>query len=222
MAAPVILNNVRLELDPSCKVLKANDYVEYLEADEIMQAAHQQAEKIKEEARQAYEDEKKRGYKEGMTKAREDQTDHMLKVVSRTINYLSDIEDTLANILLSGVKKIIGEFNQEELAVNLVKNALQHVRSEKHVTVRIPPAHYSAVQARLNEILADYKGVGFIDLVADPRLSAGDCIMESEIGVVDTSIEVQLKALQKRFDSLKSIAARTREAEMVAKTDSDQ
>ncbi|WP_419537124.1 HrpE/YscL family type III secretion apparatus protein [Endozoicomonas sp.] len=217
MAAPVILNNFQLELDPTCRVLKADDYVVYLEAQEIIKAAQQQAAGIVEEARKAYEQEKKRGYQDGLAESKAEQTDHMLKVVSRTINYLSDIEDTLASILLSGVKKIVGEFNQEELAINLVKNALQHVRNEKHVTIRIPPAQYSAVQARLNMILAEYKGVGFIDLVADPRLTTGDCIMESEIGVVDASVNVQLMALQKRFDSLKSIAARTREAEMANK-----
>lgn len=218
MAAPVILNNIPLELDPGSKVLKADDYVVYLEAQEIIKAARQQAADITEEARSAYEQEKKRGYQDGLAESKAEQTDHMLKVVSRTINYLSDIENTLANILLSGVKKIIGEFDQEELAISLVKNALQHVRNEKHVTIRIPPAQYSAVQARLSSILAEYKGVGFIDLVADPRLSAGDCIMESEIGVVDASVDVQLMALQKRFDRIQSIAAHTREAEMANKT----
>ena len=61
MAAPVILNNVQLELDPTCKVLKADDYAVYLEAQEIIKAAHQQAAGIAEEARQAFEQEKKRG-----------------------------------------------------------------------------------------------------------------------------------------------------------------
>ncbi|MGO0306219.1 HrpE/YscL family type III secretion apparatus protein [Endozoicomonas acroporae] len=219
MAAPVILNNVQLELDPTCKVLKADDYVVYLEAQEIIKAAREQAAGITEEARQAYEQEKKRGYQEGLAESKAEQTDHMLKVVSRTINYLSDIENTLANILLSGVKKIIGEFDQEELAISLVKNALQHVRNEKHVTIRVPSAQYSAVQSRLNTILAEYKGVGFIDLVADPRLSSGDCIMESEIGVVDASVDVQLRALQKRFDSLQSLAARSREADIADKAE---
>ena len=218
MAAPIILNKIPFELDPACRLLKAADYVQYLEADEIIGEARQQAEQIKEKARQDYEEEKKRGYHDGMTKSREDQATHMLKVVSRTIDYLSNVEDTLANILLSGVKKIIGEFDQDELAINLVKNALQHVRNEKHVSVRVPAAQFSAVQARLSEILADNKSVGFIDLVADPRLSAGDCIMESELGVVDTSIDVQLQALQKRFDSLKTMAAKEREAEMAGKS----
>ena len=152
-----------------------------------------------------------------MAEIKGEQADHILKVVSRTINYLSDIEDTLANILIGGVKKIIGECDHKALAISLVKNALQHVRNEKHVTIRIAPGEYEAVQEQLNDILAEYKGVGFIDLVADPRLSAGDCIMESEIGVVDASVDVQMKALQKRFDKIKSMSALTHEAQMANK-----
>lgn len=217
MAAPVILSNIQLDLDPSCRILKAEDYVVYLEAREVISAAQHEAEDIVAKARQTYEDEKRRGYQEGLAEIKGEQADHILKVVSRTINYLSDIEDTLANILIGGVKKIIGECDQKALAISLVKNALQHVRNEKHVTIRIAPGEYEAVQGQLNDILAEYKGVGFIDLVADPRLSAGDCIMESEIGVVDASVDVQMKALQKRFDKIKSMSALTHEAQMANK-----
>lgn len=207
MATPVILNTRQLNIDPSCNVLKAEDYALYLEAQDIIQQAQQQAAGIAEEAKTAYQQEKARGYQDGVDESKVDQADQMLKVVSRTITYLSEIEQSLADILLSGVKKIIGEFDQEQLAISLVRNALQHVRNEKQVTIRIPPSQYNMVKARVNDILAEYKGVGFIDLVADQRLSTGDCIMESEIGVVDASVDVQIKALQKRFEQLKSTSA---------------
>ena len=206
MATPVILNASQLTIDPSCNVLKAEDYAIFLEAQDILETARQQAADIINDAKGAYQQEKERGYQDGIDESKIDQSDQMLKVVSRTITYLSEVEQSLADILLSGVKKIIGEFDQEYLAVGLVKNALQHVRNEKQVTIRIPPSQYNMLKAKLNDILADYKGVGFIDLVADQRLSTGDCIMESEIGVVDASVDVQIKALQKRFEQLNSSA----------------
>lgn len=206
MATPVVLTANQLNVDPSCRVMKAEDYATFLEAEQIINTAKEQAQQIVEQAKEAYEQEKQRGYQDGLDESKVDQADQMLKVVSRTINYLSDIEQTMADILLSGVKKIIGEFDQEQLAVSLVRNALQHVRNEKQVSIRIPPSQYNMVKARLNEILTDYKGVGFVDLVADQRLSTGDCIMESEIGVVDASVDVQLRALQKRFSQLKATA----------------
>ena len=173
---------------------------------DIIETAEKKAQQIIEASKTAYEQEKQRGYEDGIAESKVDQADQMLKVVSRTINYLSEVEKALADILMSGVKKIIGEFDQEELAVNLVRNALQHVRNEKQVTIRIPPSQLKMVKAKLNDILAEYKGVGFIDLVADQRLSTGDCIMESQIGVVDASVDLQITALQKRFEKVHSSA----------------
>ena len=207
MATPVILTANNLYVDPACKVLKARDHATYLEAQDIVGQAHEQAAVIAEQAKVAYQQEKERGYQDGLDESKAEQAEQMLKVVSRTINYLSGIEKAMADILLSGVKKIIGDFDQEELAVGLVKNALQHVRNEKQVTIRIPPSQYNMVKARVSEILEEYKGVGFIDLVADQRLSTGDCIMESEIGVVEASVDIQLQALQKRFEKVNATVA---------------
>ncbi|WOG29318.1 HrpE/YscL family type III secretion apparatus protein [Endozoicomonas sp. 8E] len=204
MASPVRLTSGQLTIDPSAKVLKSQDYADYLESEKIVSKARDHAREILEQSRQAYEKEKQRGYEEGLAESKVDQAEQMLKVVSRTINYLSEVEKALADILMSGIKKIIGEYDQEELAVSLVKNALQHVRNEKQVTIRIPPSQFKMVKARLNEILGEYKGVGFIDLVSDERLSTGDCIMESDIGVVDASVDLQIKALQKRFERINS------------------
>lgn len=202
MASPVVLIDGTLHIDPAAKVLKASDYLLYLEGKGIIEKAEEKAAQIIDAAKVVYEQEKHRGHEDGLAESKVDQADQMLKVVSRTINYLSEVEKSLADILMSGVKKIIGEFDQEELAVNLVRNALQHVRNEKQVTIRIPPSQFKMVKARLNGILAEYKGVGFIDLVADQRLSTGDCIMESEIGVVDASVDLQITALQKRFEKV--------------------
>lgn len=35
-----------------------------------------------------------------------------------------------------------------------------------------------------------------VDVTADPRMKPGDCILECELGVVDASLETQLKAIE--------------------------
>ena len=39
-------------------------------------------------------------------------------------------------------------------------------------------------------------GATFLDVTADPRMKPGDCILECELGVVDASLETQLKAIE--------------------------
>lgn len=219
MALPIILNNTTLEVAPNCKVLKASEYQQYQEAETLIDAAQTESENIIERAKAAYQSECERGYQEGLQKAQAEQVEHMVNVVGKTIDYLGSIEDTLADVLMSGVKKIINDFDDTALAVSLVKSGLQHIRNEKQVVVRIPPEQFDEVQQAMTEILQVYRGIGFVDVVPDPRLSAGECIMESDIGVIDTSVSVQLEALEAHFKKLKSLRARRREEEETPETE---
>ena len=213
MARILVLKPGDFQLAPGTRVIKASEYAELQDAEKIIEAANQQAELILQNAREVYEEQKKKGYEEGIQSARIDQADQMFKMVSRSIEYLAGLEGTLANILMSGIRRILGQFDEQEMVISLVKNALQHVRHEKSVTVRVPPTQFAVVQARTSEILADYRGVGFIDVVADERLKTGDCIIESELGVIDASIDVQLKALEQRIRQVNAKAIEKAQAE---------
>ena len=112
------------------------------------------------------------------------------------------MEASLADLLMTAVKKIVDDYDDRALTVGLIKSGLQHVRNERQVSVRVPPAHFSYVKEKIAEILAGYKGVGILVPVSDPRLKAGSCILESKIGVIDASIDIQMEALRKRFAEL--------------------
>ncbi len=190
------------ELQPGQKVIRAEDYSVIEKSTALIDQARQQANTIVAEAREAFEQEKQRGYQEGLMQCRMEQSGQMLKMVDQSIRYLSDVEASMADILMTAVKKIIDGYDDRALTVGLVKAGLQHVRNERQVSVRVPPSHYAYVKERIGEILTDYKGVGILNPVSDPRLKAGSCILESKIGVVDASIDIQLKALQQRFGQL--------------------
>ncbi|MCY4177058.1 MAG: HrpE/YscL family type III secretion apparatus protein [Endozoicomonadaceae bacterium] len=198
----ITLTTHQLNLPPGKKVLTRREYQQVVKAGQIIAKAKERAQQIEQEAKEHFEAEKKRGFDEGMLESQIEQSEQMLKVVERTINYLTDVEDTMADILLSAVKKVIDGFDDKKLVAGLIKSALQHVRNENQVTVRIAPEQYAHVKDQVNAILAEYKGVGFINPVSDQRLSAGSCILESKIGVIDASIDVQMEALKRRFSKL--------------------
>ncbi|MTI14158.1 HrpE/YscL family type III secretion apparatus protein [Sansalvadorimonas verongulae] len=189
-------------LQPGQKVIRAADYSVVERSTTLIDKARERAAQIEAEARQAYQQEKQRGYQDGLLQSRMEQSEQMLKMVDRSINYLSDVEASLADILMTAVKKIIDDYDNRALTVGLIKSGLQHVRNERQVSVRVPPAHFSYVKEKIAEILSGYKGIGILVPVSDPRLKAGSCILESKIGVIDASIDIQLEALRKRFSEL--------------------
>ena len=70
------------------------------------------------------------------------------------------------------------------------------------MTDLVPPQQVDIVKSRVNELLAEYPGVGYLDIVADSRLKDDACILECEIGLVEASMEGQLRALRTAFEKV--------------------
>ena len=69
----------------------------------------------------------------------------------------------------------------------------------EHESALAARGEIEVVRERINDILAAYPGVGYLDLVPDSRLARGACILESEIGMVEASLEGQIEALRSAF-----------------------
>jgi len=55
------------------------------------------------------------------------------------------------------------------------------------------------LKSATDELLAAYPGIGYLDLVPDSRLRGDACIVETEIGIVEASMEGQIAALGRAF-----------------------
>ena len=53
----------------------------------------------------------------------------------------------------------------------------------------------------LSAMTAGSSDTSFLTVVSDSRLEKNACILESELGVVDASLETQLKAFENAFHS---------------------
>lgn len=186
-------------LIPQGRILRARDNKALFSSKRLIEEAKQQAADIMEKAQQERAIELKRGYDEGMEDAQLQAAETMIENVSRTIDYLSNVEQQMVDLVMESVRKIFMEFHDEERAIIVVRNALSVVRNQKQMVLRIAPDKVDLVRERMNEILAQFPGIGYIDIVSDGRLQADSCILETGIGIVEASLEGQLSALENVF-----------------------
>ena len=180
---------------PGARVIRAADYCRLIEAEHLLAAAHERADAIRAEAEQAYAERKRQGYEDGLTEGRMEQAEKMMETAVQAVEYIENIEETLVRVVASAVRKIIGD--DRERIVRVVRAALVSVRSQQKVLIRVCPADEAAVREALAAMItAAPGGVSFLDVAADPRMKPGDCILESELGVVDAGVETQLKAIE--------------------------
>jgi type III secretion protein L len=196
-----------VEIDPAARIVRASDLAAYRDAEQAMAAARAQAGAIVEEARAAFESERKRGYEEGRELARREAAQHMAEQVARADAYFAQIEGRLVALLMQAMRKIVEGYDEHERVLHCARNALAVVRNQKQLTLRVPVERAEHVRARASELLADYPGVELLDVVPDARLADDACVLESEIGTVEASTQGQLAALEGALRKVQAVQA---------------
>ena len=186
---------------PGTKVLKAGEYSTLLEAGAVLEAARARAGEIEKEALEAYEQRKEEGYRDGLEEGKLEHAEKVMETVLTSVEFIENIEDTLVSVVNQAIRKIIGDIDDEERIVRIVRTALNAVRGQQKVTVRVCPADEEAVSKALSAMTAGSSDTSFLTVVSDSRLEKNACILESELGVVDASLETQLKAFENAFHS---------------------
>jgi type III secretion protein L len=98
------------------------------------------------------------------------------------------------------VRTVIHGYDERERIFMTVRNVLAVARSQKQVTVRLAPAEVAAVRERIDTLKQEFPGIHVIEVVPDHRLEGDACVLETEVGVVEASLETQKKALRQAFE----------------------
>lgn len=183
-------------------LLSASEALRLTDALGIVAAAHAEAETIRASAAAAYEEEKQRGYEDGLAEARLEQSEQMIEAVSRSVDFFGRIEERMVDLVMQSVQCILDEFDERERIVHVVKKALSAARNQKQMTLRVHPSRLEAVKEAMHDILASYPGIGYLDVLPDSRLDPEGCVLESDIGVVEASVESQLESLRQAFGNV--------------------
>ncbi len=179
------------------KVIKAADKAKLIEAGELIAAAEASAKAIEARAETAYKERFEAGYADGVEAGKMENAEKMMETVIASVEFIENIENTVVSVVSQSVRKIIGELDDEERIRRIVSTALNNVRGQQRVTVRVSPRDEPAV----NRALAAMTSGSYLTVVADSRLAPESCILESDLGVIDASLATQLKALENAFSA---------------------
>ena len=180
------------------RVVKAADAATVRSAAEIIAAAEAEAARIREEAKAAFEDEKRRGYEKGISDGKMEIAMQKLDQVDSSLAFMESVEEKMAGIVMKALKTCVTEIGDREMVVQIVRKTMAAViRTQRTVTLKVPPDLVETVRARVSELTAAFPTIETFDVVEDPRLKGAACILETEAGVADASVETQLAAIEK-------------------------
>ena len=180
------------------RLVKASEVATVRTADEIIAAAEAEAARIREEAKVAFEEEKKRGYDKGLAEGKMEIAMQKLDLVDSSVKFMESVEGKMADIVMKALKSCVMEIGDSEMVVQIVRKTMRAViRTQRQVTVKVAPEMTASVKARVDALRAEYPTIETLDVVEDPRLKGPACILETEAGVADASVDTQLAAIER-------------------------
>ncbi len=190
-----------------------------IEAMEIIDEAQQQAQEILNQAqidgdalkKMAQIDGKKEGYIEGTQKAAMELAESQAKMQQQIDAMQREIEEerlsmerNIVNLCMDTFEKVFGATLscEPEILYHLLDNCLMNIEATHQMQIRVcePDAQY--LKSRKDDIVERVGTMVTIDIVTDPLMSEGQCIIETDGGLFDCGIDTQLKELIKRIKAL--------------------
>ena len=194
----LLVNKPDFALQSDRRVVKATDAATVRSAAEIIAAAEAEAARIREEAKAAFEDEKRRGYEKGISDGKMEIAMQKLDQVDSSLAFMESVEEKMAGIVMKALKTCVMEIGDREMVVQIVRKTMNAViRTQRQVTLKVAPEMVESVKERVAALRAEYPTIESLDVVEDPRLKGPACILETEAGVADASVDTQLAAIEK-------------------------
>ena len=150
-----------------------------------------------------------RGYEKGLQDGKLEIAMQKLEQVDQSVAFMESVEGKMADIVMKALRSFVVEVGDKEMVVNIVRKTMNAViRTQRHVTLKVAPEMAQVVKDRVAALRTDYPTVESFDVVEDERLKGPACILETEAGVADASVESQFAAIER---SLKRHLARDHE-----------
>ncbi len=168
----------------------------HLQAQAIIEAAQQQAEALRAQAQAEREQAVRDGYQEGMSQAVVDWHTQQQAQQDQREESIRASQDKLAEIVTAAVERIVDSGPREALYHRALRNVQALTREATRVVLRVSPADHAHASAALADQLTGDASGSKVELRVDSSFQPGSCVFESEVGILDASLETQLQGLR--------------------------
>lgn len=126
------------------------------------------------------------------------------KILSELSSFKSDLyepcEQEMVELTLAIAKKVIQrEVEDKETVLDCVRTAVKAVVAAGEIVIKVNPKDLEVLNANRNELARYSGGVKGLKIEADEEIGKGGCIIETDYGEVDATINSLLSDVEERL-----------------------
>ena len=177
-------------------VIHQKDMALCREAVDLLREARKRSDDTIEASKQEFERQKKLGFEQGLQEGRDAAIAHNIKTVLATLDYYEKSQHQLVGMVISCLRRLIMDLPPEERCYQLIGQALDAFRQQPHIVLQINPKDHDVVQAAITRLQSRMPAGSAIEIRMHEELNSGSCVLESPLGLIDSSLESQLAILE--------------------------
>ncbi len=183
------------------KIIPAEAFSKLVETEELLEKAKKEAthlvEKAKEEAHHLQEQAKEKGFQKGLEKFNKQilHVDEQLKALRH------NLQQMVLPIALKAAKRIVGKELETfpETIVDIVLQAISPITESHRVTIYVNKDDKQYLEEKKSELQQKLDQVNILTIQERPDIEPGGCIIQTEGGMINATIENQWRALERAF-----------------------
>lgn len=186
------------------------------EADEIIANAHEEVEQMRAQMYEEIENLRERseregfeqGYAEGSEKSMQESEElknnlqqqieeNEQRFIEDKRKFLQETEHKMVDLLCELIPKLIGVSIADKYSVLLyiVNSAMQNLENSNRYVIRVSSEDYALIAEHKQDIYGAMNPNVDIEIFEDAKLEALQCQIDTDHGIVDVSLDVQLESL---------------------------
>lgn len=199
MADLVLIDSDLVRPAPGTRVLKKASYTIIDQAQAILNTAHKKADEIIASAQAEFQEERQRGYTEGLECARQEMAQELAATAMETQRHYDHLKEETVSLVMAVVKKVLKNIEPQALIVAQVNKALETFKGGQRITLKIHPTQAERIASRLEDISSSCPGIEMIDIQVATDIPPGQVMLVSATGILEASLDSQLTAIETAF-----------------------
>ena len=178
------------------KVIKANEFAQLASAQETLAQANRRAAGIIALAETQRDAALREGRELGIEQGRAEYAASMVEATARMDSSFICLEARLVKTIMDALQAILHEIGERTVMERLVRRTIANSNRKNSLRLIVASQQFDTVNALLSSVLAEFPEIEFVDVVQDPAGVPGMCVLESEFGIVDASLDTQIAAIR--------------------------
>lgn len=185
------------------KVIPSSDFCELLNAQGVLEQAKKDVEEYLENNKQECANILKQAEEAGFNKGLAEFNKQILHYEQKIKEMEHELQKMILPLALRAAKKIVGRELElkPETIVDIVRQTLKPVTQSHHIKIFVSKNDKEILEAHKKELKSILEHVQTFMIEEKGDITPGGCIIETEAGIINASLENQWRALESAFEA---------------------